>query len=124
MPKEIVRQVLFKQGLKRTFVLKGQKKKHDEQCDLVIQRTFKNVTAEIKVQSEKSLETSDFNWENWIKAMKNFILESCAPLFTNSAKEQYLCMTQSRKTTTAVSGSPGMCSIAYILRILIALQSP
>lgn len=70
MPKEIVRQVLFKQGLKRTFVLKGQKKKHDEQCDLVIQRTFKNVTAEIKVQSEKSLETSDFNWENWIKAMK------------------------------------------------------
>lgn len=45
-------------------------KKPDEQCDLVIQRTFKNVTAEIKVQSEKSSETSDFNWENWIKAMK------------------------------------------------------
>lgn len=31
---------------------------------------IKNVTAEIKVHSEKNSKISDFNWENWIKAMK------------------------------------------------------
>lgn len=89
---KIVRQVQAKaKGLKGRFVIKGQKikKKYDQWFGDTTNN--KNITAKIKAESEEN-QTSDFNWENWIKAMKISSPKNCA-LFQPAAWNS-ICVTR------------------------------